>query len=103
MVAGAIAACISTGSYDLFALLSISFHFTSLPFPIYPILSVVALYPLDLIKVRMQTYDGRGHRYSSLLYAFRSIINNEGFFALYKVNYHLGFMNYKYLIFLLWG
>lgn len=45
----------------------------------------VALYPLDLIKVRMQVFDGAGSRYTSLASAFRSIVGQEGFAALYKV------------------
>jgi hypothetical protein len=45
----------------------------------------VALYPLDLVKVRMQVFDGAGSRYSSLATAFRTIVATEGFTALYKV------------------
>ena len=47
--------------------------------------STIALYPLDLIKVRYQVHDGAGHAYKSIYGALKSIIRNEKIIGLYRV------------------
>ena len=49
--------------------------------------TTIVLYPLDLIKVRYQIYEGKGSAYSSIAGAFRTILSREGSSGLYQVNY----------------
>ena len=48
------------------------------------ITSTTILYPLQLIKTRMQVTNSSITAYSSLSDAFRTIIRNEGFLGLYQ-------------------
>lgn len=46
--------------------------------------TTLALYPLDLIKVRYQVHEGIGSAYTSLSAAFRTIHAREGLAGLYQ-------------------
>jgi solute carrier family 25 (mitochondrial folate transporter), member 32 len=48
------------------------------------LVSTVGLYPLELLKIRMQVTDGTSGAYRSLRGAFRSVLQNEGIKGLYK-------------------
>ncbi|CEG49840.1 mitochondrial folate transporter [Plasmopara halstedii] len=47
-------------------------------------ISTLLLYPLDLVKVRYQVHEKSAHAYRSLGHAFRSIVAEEGIFALFR-------------------
>ncbi|CAM9614093.1 unnamed protein product [Discosporangium mesarthrocarpum] len=48
------------------------------------LLTTASLYPLDLVKTRYQVYDKGASPYGSLTTAFRAIIKDEGWPALYQ-------------------
>jgi len=48
------------------------------------LVSTVALYPLELLKMRMQVTDGSSTAYTSMRGAVRSVLGNEGVRGLYK-------------------
>jgi hypothetical protein len=43
-----------------------------------------ALYPLELIKTRMQVIDTKDHVYRHFIQSFRTVVRNEGFRGLYQ-------------------
>ena len=52
---------------------------------VYSILILVSLYPLELIKTRMQVIDGKNEiHYRNLYSSFRIVAKNEGFGGFYK-------------------
>ena len=48
------------------------------------LISTVGLYPLELLKMRMQVTDGVSSAYTSMRSAVRSVLQDEGFWGLYK-------------------
>ena len=46
--------------------------------------TTIALYPLDLIKVRYQVHEGAGSAYASISSAFSTIVSKEGIHGLYQ-------------------
>ena len=46
--------------------------------------TTIALYPLDLIKVRYQVHEGLGSAYTSISGAFQTIVSKEGMRGLYQ-------------------
>ena len=48
------------------------------------LVSTVVLYPLELLKMRMQVADGASAAYTSMSGAVRSVLHNEGIKGLYK-------------------
>jgi solute carrier family 25 folate transporter 32 len=47
-------------------------------------ISTVLLYPLDLIKTRYQVHEHSSKAYQSIGHAFRSIVQERGFFGLFR-------------------
>lgn len=48
------------------------------------LVSTAGLYPLELIKTRMQVIDGRDNDYRTMRSSLRVVLRNEGFKGLYQ-------------------